>query len=148
MLVDEYQAHLELSVNIIDFTSESLTSKKEASARTWAPHNTPLSWCIVSFTNSCQSPFSSLLRRKKQAPAVSPEGCQDCYFSKCGEEKCLRKVSIHSKGDRMSSEKALWKRTVTMEMNECLWFGVEEMGAMGGHHRGYQRASSRAKASV
>lgn len=70
MLVDESQAHLELSLNIIDFTSESLTSKKEASARTWAPHNTPLSWCIVSFRNSCQSPFSSLLRRNHHLKGV------------------------------------------------------------------------------
>lgn len=68
MLVDGSQAHLELSLNIIDVMSESFTRKKETSARAWAPHKTPAFMvCCLSLSVipvSLSPPASSAERNK------------------------------------------------------------------------------------
>ena len=93
------QAHLELSLSIIDVASESFTSWKKTSRHILDPHKTPA--LSVSSSNSRWLPISRLSCRTDQ---VSTESSNRAMFV------CLRKERAHPKVGRMGLEECSLKR--------------------------------------
>lgn len=126
------QAHLELSLNIIDFASESFTSWKKTSHHILDPHKTPafIVHCLSLPVIPVGRPSPASLAELIKCPQSLPTG--PCLFKE-GESS--------SQSAEDGTRRIFIEEVVTVEINLkvlVIWSGRNWGQKRGGHHRGYQ----------